>query len=51
MVKYLLTVATWGGGSYACYHFLGTKSILPYAGVTIAAFVVAVLLANRKPRA
>ena len=51
MVKYLLAVAAWVAGSYACYRLFGTTAILPYAGVTIVASTMAIVLANRKPRA
>jgi hypothetical protein len=44
----LLLFVLWILGSYATFHNFGTKYILPYAGVTIVLFALAVWLAGKK---
>lgn len=44
----LIIFLIWALGSFIVYKFMGTDGILPYAGLTIAAVIVAVLAANRK---
>lgn len=44
----LIIFLAWVLGSFLVYKFIGAGGILPYAGVTIAAVVIAVVVANRK---
>jgi hypothetical protein len=44
----ILIFVLWILGSIATFYTFGTKLILPYAGVTIVLFALAVWLAGRK---
>jgi hypothetical protein len=46
----LLIFVLWILGSIVTFYSFGTKLILPYAGVTIVLFALAVWLANKKPK-
>jgi hypothetical protein len=44
----MLIFVLWILGSIGTFYKFGTKYILPYAGVTIVLFILAVWLDNRK---